>query len=100
VADVEPVTLLDGSLAVMVTEPVLPAEHASNRCPGPESLSETFTTLGVSDENVTSAVMSCVLLSEKVPVATKIWHWQTVRVAFAGVSAMLCRIALVTVKVV
>ena len=54
----------------------------------------------VSDEaHVTAPVMSCELPSENVPVAVNCWSVPRNRTAFAGVTAIETKVALVTVRV-
>src|SRR6185369_13706118 len=57
--------------------------------------------MAVSEElQVTAVVKSCVLLSEYVPVAVNCWNLPMAMLGFAGVTAMDCKVAGVTVRVV
>lgn len=55
---------------------------------------------GESEPQSTEELRSCVLLSLKVPVARNCWVVPKGREAFAGVTAMDCRVAAVTLIVV
>ena len=55
---------------------------------------------GVADAQLTEPVRSAVVASEYVPVAVNCWVEPATIEGFAGVTAMLCRVAAVTVSTV
>lgn len=60
----------------------------------------TTATVGVDDVHVQTEVMSCVEPSLKLPVAVKGCSPPMITVCAAGATVMLCRVALLTVRVV